>query len=218
MNWKNVRLIFAREIRDQLRDRRTMFMICVMPALLYPMLGMSFMMVIQFMKETPSKVLFIGADHLPDDPPLLEDDGFDGQWFLAPGDRELLEVEFRSDGRAIASGEGVEAVEPPAFDIESVAREAIDEGSYDLVRNHNFRIVASVGVVGSASLNATSTPGSGQLLGIEVDPTLAYIHRDGFELSLEQATFLPLAGLDNLERGLTAQPAPLWRVRAHFGF
>ena len=41
MNWRNIRLIYAREIRDQLRDRRTLFMIAVLPLLLYPLLGMS---------------------------------------------------------------------------------------------------------------------------------------------------------------------------------
>ena len=40
MNWKNVRLIFMRELRDQLRDRRTLFMITILPVLLYPMLGL----------------------------------------------------------------------------------------------------------------------------------------------------------------------------------
>ena len=41
MTFSNVKLILAREIRDQLRDRRTLFMIAVLPILLYPLLGMS---------------------------------------------------------------------------------------------------------------------------------------------------------------------------------
>ena len=36
MNWSRVRLIFEREVRDQVRDRRTMFTIFVLPLLLYP--------------------------------------------------------------------------------------------------------------------------------------------------------------------------------------
>jgi sodium transport system permease protein len=40
-NWHNVRWILFREVRDQLRDRRTLFMIAVLPLLLYPLLGMS---------------------------------------------------------------------------------------------------------------------------------------------------------------------------------
>ena len=51
MNWSNVRLLLLREIRDQLRDRRTLFMIAVLPVLLYPLLGMSFLQVAQFMRE-----------------------------------------------------------------------------------------------------------------------------------------------------------------------
>ena len=40
MQWSNVKWIFLREIRDQLRDRRTMFAIFVLPVLMYPLMGM----------------------------------------------------------------------------------------------------------------------------------------------------------------------------------
>ena len=59
MNWTNVRLILAREVRDQLRDRRTLFMIAVLPMLLYPLLGMSFFQVAQFLREQPTRVLVV---------------------------------------------------------------------------------------------------------------------------------------------------------------
>jgi sodium transport system permease protein len=39
MRWSIIRLIWVRELRDQLRDRRTLFMIAVLPMLLYPVLG-----------------------------------------------------------------------------------------------------------------------------------------------------------------------------------
>jgi sodium transport system permease protein len=45
MRWKIIRLIWLRELRDQLRDRRTLFMIAVLPLLLYPVLGFA---VLQF--------------------------------------------------------------------------------------------------------------------------------------------------------------------------
>ena len=61
MNWSNVKLILAREIRDQLRDRRTLFMIAVLPILLYPLLGMSMFQMPQFMQEQPTRVLVVGA-------------------------------------------------------------------------------------------------------------------------------------------------------------
>ena len=39
MRWSIIRLIWLRELRDQLRDRRTLFMVLVLPLLLYPVLG-----------------------------------------------------------------------------------------------------------------------------------------------------------------------------------
>ena len=39
MRWSNLFIIFRREVRDQIRDRRTLFMIFVLPILLYPILG-----------------------------------------------------------------------------------------------------------------------------------------------------------------------------------
>jgi sodium transport system permease protein len=39
MRWSIVRVIWVRELRDQLRDRRTVFMIAVLPVLLYPVAG-----------------------------------------------------------------------------------------------------------------------------------------------------------------------------------
>ncbi len=70
MNWSNVKLILAREIRDQLRDRRTLFMIAVLPLLLYPLLGMSFFQVAQFMREHAIRVLVVGAPESAELPPL----------------------------------------------------------------------------------------------------------------------------------------------------
>lgn len=75
MNWRNVRLIYAREIRDQLRDRRTLFMIAVLPLILYPLLGMSVFQLTQFVRKSEPKVLVIGSEQLSarDDLPQLFD-------------------------------------------------------------------------------------------------------------------------------------------------
>jgi sodium transport system permease protein len=92
MTFANVKLIFLRELRDQLRDRRTLFTIVVLPLLLYPLLGMCFLQVQQFLKEHGSRVRIVGADHLPTEPALL----LDGRFSPAITDkhqRELLEVE-----------------------------------------------------------------------------------------------------------------------------
>ena len=71
MNWSNVRLILAREVRDQMRDRRTLFMIFVLPLLLYPLLGISLFQVTNFMQEHASKILVIGGEELSTDPELF---------------------------------------------------------------------------------------------------------------------------------------------------
>ena len=41
MKWSNVLLIYSRELRDQLRDRRTLFTVLVLPLVLYPLMGMA---------------------------------------------------------------------------------------------------------------------------------------------------------------------------------
>ncbi|HEX3868849.1 MAG TPA: hypothetical protein VHV77_00290, partial [Pirellulales bacterium] len=97
MNWTNVRLIFWREVRDQLRDRRTLFMIAVLPLLLYPLLGMSLFQVAQFVREQATRVLVIGADSLPNNPTLIEDDHFASRLFSDPAKAKLLELHFAAD-------------------------------------------------------------------------------------------------------------------------
>ncbi len=47
MDWRTVRLIWLRELRDQLRDRRTLIMILVLPLVLYPVLGLSMLGITQ---------------------------------------------------------------------------------------------------------------------------------------------------------------------------
>src|ERR1700730_371806 len=57
MRWSIIRLIWFRELRDQLRDRRTLFMIAVLPLLIYPVLGFA---VLQFALGFQEKVSTIG--------------------------------------------------------------------------------------------------------------------------------------------------------------
>ena len=64
MNWRNIRLIYAREIRDQLRDRRTLFMIAVLPLLLYPLLGTSVFQLSQFAMVVVVLQVMIGIANL----------------------------------------------------------------------------------------------------------------------------------------------------------
>jgi len=76
MSLTNVKLIYLRELRDQLRDRRTLFTIFILPLMLYPLLGMSVFQVQQFLKENHSKVRIIGTAALPAEPKLIDGDKF----------------------------------------------------------------------------------------------------------------------------------------------
>ncbi|GIX00391.1 MAG: sodium extrusion protein NatB [Pirellulaceae bacterium] len=75
MNWRHVQLIFQREMLDQLRDRRTLFTIAVLPLLLYPLMGMLMMQMAQFKRDYPVRVEIIGIDNWPSDVPLVDADG-----------------------------------------------------------------------------------------------------------------------------------------------
>src|SRR5689334_3799163 len=64
MRWSIICLIWVRELRDQLRDRRTLFMIAVLPLLLYPILGFA---VLQFAIGFQDKPSVIGIVQGPKD-------------------------------------------------------------------------------------------------------------------------------------------------------
>lgn len=95
MNLHNVKLVYAREMRDQLRDRRTLFLIAVLPLLLYPLLGMSFFQLSQFLRNNASKVLVLGEEQLAESqwlPDLLHEDRFVSSWFVSVDDSKSLQV------------------------------------------------------------------------------------------------------------------------------
>ena len=94
MTLSNVKLILAREIRDQLRDRRTLFMVAVLPILLYPLLGISLFQVSQFMQEQVTRVLVVGAKDLADLPPLFTNQQFAEPLFTDPSRARLLTLYF----------------------------------------------------------------------------------------------------------------------------
>jgi len=120
MSWTNVKLIFFRELRDQLRDRRTLFTIVILPMLLYPLLGMCFLQVQQFLQEHASRVRVVGVDHLPADPVLLVDGHFDPDLADAH-ERELLQIELEA-----ATGDDLQS-------LRSAAQRDIRAGLCDLV-------------------------------------------------------------------------------------
>ena len=122
MRWKNVRLILAREIRDQLRDRRTLFMVVALPLLLYPLLALSVLQVSQFIQDRPTTVWIIGARNLDGLPPLVEGDRFADALFDAPSDARLLELRLASDGPEFHG---------PSADRIAEARRRVESGEYD---------------------------------------------------------------------------------------
>ncbi len=121
MNFTNVRLILGRELRDQLRDRRTLFMMFVLPVLLYPLLGMSFVHVRQFMQEKPVKIWVIGAEQLPKDPALIDEERFSESLFNDPTDTALLQLSFATDR------------EIKGADPRELGKQMIKAGKYDAV-------------------------------------------------------------------------------------
>jgi sodium transport system permease protein len=110
MRWPIVKVIWFREVRDQLRDRRTVFMLVVLPLLLYPLLGLSMAQFAWSFVEQPIRVGVAGAELLegangepfaPDRenpfvvrklPTLLEGDTFADALLKDPSDHKLRVV------------------------------------------------------------------------------------------------------------------------------
>ncbi|OJW14405.1 MAG: sodium ABC transporter permease [Planctomycetales bacterium 71-10] len=113
MSWSNVLLIFRREGMDQLRDRRTLFMVVVFPILLYPIIGAGVLQFAAALQEKPRRVVVVGAERLPKEPALLapEGEGFNPSLFDSPAEAARLTVERRADAGEWAN---------PAFREEAV--------------------------------------------------------------------------------------------------
>lgn len=91
MKWRNILLIFRREVLDQIRDRRTLFMVAVLPLLLYPVMGIGMVQMTVLFSEQPRTVVILGANELPA-MPLLDGDRFAKTWFRIPADADKLRV------------------------------------------------------------------------------------------------------------------------------
>lgn len=98
MNWRNIQTVWARELRDQLRDRRTLFMVAVLPLMMYPIMGMSLTQLVQFMQGHKATVEVFGAEQLTAIeglPPLLSEEGFANELFDLPTQANKLLVEIQ---------------------------------------------------------------------------------------------------------------------------
>jgi len=119
MNWSNVKLIVLRETRDQLRDRRTLFMIVVLPVLLYPLLGMGFFELSQLIGQRDFRVLVLGAPKNVELPPLADRDRFSETLYPSPLLRLTVEPNDSAD--------------PKVRRDPAQARREMHSGDYDLV-------------------------------------------------------------------------------------
>lgn len=70
----------------------------------------------------------------------------------------------------------------------------------------------------SRAVEANSTPGGSNNLGVELDPTVSYGGTDGFNATLDYAVLFPMSGLDNVALNLPAKPAQLVRLRLSYVF
>jgi sodium transport system permease protein len=108
MRWPIVRLIWLRELRDQLRDRRTMFVMIVLPLLLYPLGGIALMHITSVPGQRVSVVGvyragLVSKPHGKYDPFLVGDDSryeIDRKYLAGTADQLVLAVkglEFPDD-------------------------------------------------------------------------------------------------------------------------
>lgn len=83
MRWSIIRTIWLREMRDQSRDRRTLFMIVGLPLLLYPLLGFAILQFAVGFTEKPSIIgVVIGSPRGTHFPPRVPE--FAGRSVLVP--------------------------------------------------------------------------------------------------------------------------------------
>jgi uncharacterized protein (TIGR04551 family) len=84
-------------------------------------------------------------------------------------------------------------------------------GDLVIARYFTGNLHLSLAAIFSAALEAASTPGGDNLLGLELDPTIAYDNDDGWSMAIDYAVLFPFAGLSSATQ--IAQPAQLVRFR-----
>ncbi|MFP6702734.1 MAG: CPBP family intramembrane glutamate endopeptidase, partial [Planctomycetaceae bacterium] len=92
LDLRKIRIVFFKELRDQIRDRRTLFMLLALPVLLYPALGIGMLQMAVLFNEKPRTVVVLGSNSLPE-PQLIQGTAFDSRWFDNPDDARKLTVE-----------------------------------------------------------------------------------------------------------------------------
>jgi uncharacterized protein (TIGR04551 family) len=154
-----------------------------------------------------------GFGSFPDSNAQLPEEGdFTGPQASPPRDSEVNNFRFHPDYRVdrILFRELIGTVTDATY-----VRPHVDWRVFDQGPN---QIKASAAAVASWAVNEESTPGGARPLGVELDPTVTYEHRDGFSMSFIYGVLLPGAGFDNQELGRQAQPAHLFRWRVIYAF
>ena len=100
-------------------------MIAVLPILLYPLLGMSFVQIAQFMREHASRIAIVGWTDVPGLPSLVDDGHFAEKWIGKSIDPNLLHV----DRKQPADMKGTD----PKASVEDRCREWMQSADYDVV-------------------------------------------------------------------------------------
>lgn len=135
MRWPIVRLIASREIRDQLRDRRTLFLILGLPVLMYPLFVGVGILFVAAIKEKKLVVGVVGAEFLPQPKPDISPDVAaiagvpTGYIFHATRTFPPLIVNGKFPGRYLADDpDGVSLIVKPldSLDEDALARREAD--------------------------------------------------------------------------------------------
>lgn len=165
-------LIYAREMRDQLRDRRTLFTIAVLPMLLYPLVGTLLLQIAQFTQGQDTSVCIVGTENLDGAPELIRDEKFLSEltndpsadrwrttlytWSELAGDRDAVgDVDAVGNLDAVGAGSlDTENNESENNDFENVVdpvRSWIRYGTYDVA------VVIPPNFIADASSDGPST-------------------------------------------------------------
>ncbi len=135
---------------------------------------------------------------------------FDGPQASAPGDRTVDNFRFHPDYH----------IDQILFrEIIGTITDAVylrPHAKMTLLEVGGGHLEAGAALIASWAVEATSTLSGQRALGIELDPELRYVSRDGFALTLDYGVLAPGAAFDNTT--LKAQTAQSFRVRAGFVF
>ncbi|QEG41164.1 ABC transporter permease subunit/CPBP intramembrane protease [Roseimaritima ulvae] len=158
---KTVAMIYLREMRDQLRDRRTIFTIAILPMVLYPLVGTLLLQIAQFTQQHAPKICLIGTENLPQQPALVVDELLHERYHESRGNARFEFYEWRQLAREDAVAEIAQRfvrdehydavlLVPPEFSIRSIRSNDDADPSADPSDIHSVHIVTDPGSDGAA--------------------------------------------------------------------